>query len=188
MSVLKGPKNCTFNEPRGLLVLDCAGISNSSIRLTLGEELPAYFQFNILKATVNPTSTTFTDSVVFQTFRAGDSSNPVDEQREEILVASSTDTLTQIQMVSMASQVVGDENILQFGVQVKNFMPAYGQVQVTFPYYFKTSLVQDPMISFVECTDVINNASTSCSWNPRTNTVTLTELVGPEGVTQGGVL
>lgn len=79
MSVLKGPKNCTFNEPRGLLVLDCTGISNQSIRVMLGEGLTGYFQFNVLKATVNPISTTYTDSVLFQTFRAGDNSSVVDE-------------------------------------------------------------------------------------------------------------
>jgi len=64
--------------------------------------------------------------VVFQTFRAGESSTVVDEQREEILVASTTDSLSQVQMVSMGSQVVGDQNTLQFGVEVKNFVPAYG--------------------------------------------------------------
>lgn len=43
MGVIKGPKTCTFNDPKGLLITNCTGISDKNIVLTLGEALPGYF-------------------------------------------------------------------------------------------------------------------------------------------------
>lgn len=56
-----------------------------------------YFQFDVSNAITNPPSTTFTESVIIQTFRSpvngGDGITPLDQQDSEIFIAATSDTL-----------------------------------------------------------------------------------------------
>ena len=73
-----GTLTCIFMDPVALAIQACVSLSSQVIKVTLGAPLAFFFQFNIKSAITNPESITFTDSLVFQTFRANDSVNALD--------------------------------------------------------------------------------------------------------------
>jgi hypothetical protein len=132
--------SCLFLEPPVLNIESCQSLSSQQIKIVIAGELSFYFQFDVMNAITNPPSTSFTDSVIFQTFRAptngGDGYTPLDYQSSESFISATSDVLASLQMVSGASQYAGDKNTLQFGLKLRNFALPGGLIQVIFPYLF----------------------------------------------------
>jgi hypothetical protein len=62
----------------------------------VGSPISLYFQFDVLAALSNPPSTTFTDSVILETYKSTDLK--MDTQSQGILIAATNDSFSQLQM------------------------------------------------------------------------------------------
>lgn len=73
-STEKNQLSCQFNEPSDGKIASCVSLSSQQIKLTVGEgaTITLYFQFDVFNAISNPPSTTFTDSVILETYKSSD--------------------------------------------------------------------------------------------------------------------
>ena len=63
---------CQLLEPFDGIVESCFSLSPQKIKLVVGSSISMYFQFDILSAISNPPSTTFTDSLILETYKSTD--------------------------------------------------------------------------------------------------------------------